>query len=171
MTEKLKISRGQSVRYCTVAGEGPPGLVLSWGLSLASEGKNTGDCSIFLAVQETVHPKSTATLPSFGPIEGRKWFFQICSQWKSQKNRFVLICFGTIQFFPPCIWDLLCMSYRLCTACKGWWIQLVSFYEDSRLWQSITVSTSNRFSAGPLSQNQSPRRYSSIVYFSLATSN
>ncbi len=35
----------------------------------------------------------------FGPIEGQKWFFQISSQWESQKNRFALDSFGNIQFF------------------------------------------------------------------------
>jgi hypothetical protein len=38
------------------------------------------------------------------------------SQWESQKNRFAFISFGKIQFLPPCIWDLLFMSYRLCTS-------------------------------------------------------
>ncbi len=47
----------------------------------------------------------------FGPIEGHKWFFQIYSQWESQKNRF--FSFGKIQFLPSCIWDLQFMSYRL----------------------------------------------------------
>ncbi len=41
-------------------------------------------------------PESVATLPTFGPIEGQKWFDQISSQWKSQKNRFALIYFGKI---------------------------------------------------------------------------
>ncbi len=36
----------------------------------------------------------------------KKWFFQISSQWESQKNRFAFISFGKIQFLPPCIWYL-----------------------------------------------------------------
>ncbi len=55
--------------------------------------------------------KSIATLPPFGPIEGHKWFCQISSQWESQKNRFALISLGKIQFLPPCIWDILFLSY------------------------------------------------------------
>ncbi len=31
--------------------------------------------------------ESIATLPSFGPIEGQKWFFQISSQWESQEEQ------------------------------------------------------------------------------------
>ncbi len=57
--------------------------------------------------------ESVATLPPFGPIEGQKCFDQISSQWESQKNRFTLISFGKIQFLPPCIWNILFMSYRL----------------------------------------------------------
>jgi hypothetical protein len=57
--------------------------------------------------------ESIATLPPFGPIEGNKWFDQISSQWESQKNRFVFISFGKIQFLPPCIWNLPFVSYRL----------------------------------------------------------
>ncbi len=45
---------------------------------------------------------ASAMLPPFGPIEGHKWFFQLSSQWESQKNQFVLISFGKIQFLPPC---------------------------------------------------------------------
>jgi hypothetical protein len=45
-------------------------------------------------------PESTATLPPFGPIEGRKSFFQISSQWESQKKRFAFIFFRKIQFLP-----------------------------------------------------------------------
>ncbi len=37
-----------------------------------------------------------ATLPPFGPKEGHKWFFQISSQWESQKTRFAFISFGKI---------------------------------------------------------------------------
>ena len=44
-------------------------------------------------------PESVATLPPFSPIEGRKWFDQISSQWESQKNLFALIYFGKIQLF------------------------------------------------------------------------
>jgi hypothetical protein len=54
--------------------------------------------------------ESVAALPPFSPIEGQKWFDQISSQWESQKNRFALIYFGKIQFFPPCIWNLPFMS-------------------------------------------------------------
>jgi hypothetical protein len=36
--------------------------------------------------------------PPFGPIEGHKWFFQISSQWESEKNQFAFISFGKIQF-------------------------------------------------------------------------
>ncbi len=61
---------------------------------------------------------SIATLPPFGPIEGHKWFFQISSQWESQKNLFAFISSGKIQFLLRCIWDLPFMSYRL-------WSQLV----------------------------------------------
>ncbi len=57
--------------------------------------------------------ESVATLPPFGPIEGQKWFDQISNQWESQKNRFALIYFGKNQFFPPCIWNIPFMSYRL----------------------------------------------------------
>ncbi len=46
-------------------------------------------------------------------IEGRKWFFQISSQWESQKIRFAFVSFGKIQFLPPCIWNLPFMSYCL----------------------------------------------------------
>ncbi len=35
------------------------------------------------------------------------------NQWESQKNRLTLIYFGKIQFFPPCIWNITFMSYRL----------------------------------------------------------
>ncbi len=59
------------------------------------------------------YTESVATPPPFGPIEGQKWFDQISSQWESQKNRFTLIYFGTIQFLPPCIWNITFMSYRL----------------------------------------------------------
>jgi hypothetical protein len=58
-------------------------------------------------------PESIATLPLFGTKERHKWFFQISSQWESQKNRFAFISFGKIQFLPPCIWYLPFMSYRL----------------------------------------------------------
>ncbi len=50
--------------------------------------------------------ESIATLPPFGPIVGHKWFFQISSQWESQKNRFAFLSFGKIQILPPCIGDL-----------------------------------------------------------------
>ncbi len=71
-------------------------------------------CSLILKIlKRQFWPKSIATLPPFGPIEGHKWFDQISSQWESQKNRFALIYFGKIQFLPPCIWDLPFMSYRL----------------------------------------------------------
>ncbi len=43
-------------------------------------------------------PESVALLPSFGPIEGQKWFDQISGQWESQKNRFLLIYFGKNLF-------------------------------------------------------------------------
>jgi hypothetical protein len=59
--------------------------------------------------------ESIATLPTFGPIEGQKWFDQISSQWESKKNRFAFISFGKIQFLPPCIWNLPFMSYHLGT--------------------------------------------------------
>ncbi len=42
-----------------------------------------------------------ATLLPFGPVKGHKWFFQIFSQWKSQKNRFTLISFGKTCFYLP----------------------------------------------------------------------
>ncbi len=45
--------------------------------------------------------ESIVTLPPFGHIEGHKWFFQISSQWESQKNRFAFISFGKIQFYFP----------------------------------------------------------------------
>jgi hypothetical protein len=62
----------------------------------------------------TRESESIATLPPFGPIEGHKRFFQISSQWESQKNRFAFISYDKIQFFlPPSIWDLPFMSYRL----------------------------------------------------------
>ncbi len=68
--------------------------------------------------------ESVATLPPFSPIEGRKWFDQIFSQWESQKNRFALIYFGKIQFLPPCIWNLPFMStasgHRIPTDKKNW---------------------------------------------------
>ncbi len=63
--------------------------------------------------EHSPNAESIATLPPFGPIEGHKWFFQISSQLKSQKNRFAFISFVKIQFLPPCIWDLSFMSYRL----------------------------------------------------------
>ncbi len=56
--------------------------------------------------------ESIATLPPFGPIEGHRWFFQIFSQWESQKNQLAFISFGKIQFLPPIIWDVPFMSYR-----------------------------------------------------------
>jgi hypothetical protein len=37
----------------------------------------------------------------FGPIEGHKWFFQLSSQWESQKNRFAFIFFGKSSFSLP----------------------------------------------------------------------
>ncbi len=37
-----------------------------------------------------------AMLPPFGAIEGHQWFFQISSQWESQKNLFAFISFGKI---------------------------------------------------------------------------
>ncbi len=46
-------------------------------------------------------------------VKGHNWFFQISSQWESQKNRSAFISFGKILFEPPCIWDHLLMSYRL----------------------------------------------------------
>ncbi len=51
-----------------------------------------------------------------GPNGGNaaSWkFFQISSQWESQKNRSALISFGKIHIWPPCIWNHLLMSYRL----------------------------------------------------------
>ncbi len=54
--------------------------------------------------QSAYYSESIATHPPFGPIEGHKWFDQISNQWESQKNRFVVISFGKIQFLPPCIW-------------------------------------------------------------------
>ncbi len=69
-----------------------------------------------LFVNKTIHITSSdstepkATIPSFGPIEGQKWFDQISGQWESQKNRFALTYFGKIQFLPPCIWNLPFMS-------------------------------------------------------------
>ncbi len=66
--------------------------------------------------------ESVATLPPFSPIEGRKWFDQISSQWESQKNRFALIYFGKIQFLPPCIWNLPFMSTASGLSCMAtWW--------------------------------------------------
>ncbi len=65
------------------------------------------------AILSSLTSESIVTLPPFGPIEGQKWSDQISSQWASQKNRFALIYFGKIQFFPPCIWNLPFMSYRL----------------------------------------------------------
>jgi hypothetical protein len=56
--------------------------------------------SIKYKVQSHCSIESIATLPSFGPIEGHKLFFQISSQWESQKNRFAFISFGKIQFLP-----------------------------------------------------------------------
>jgi hypothetical protein len=66
-----------------------------------------GDHHFFLSSE------SIAAIPLFGPIVGHKWFDQISSQWKSQKNRFGFISFWKIQFIPPCIWNLPFMSYRL----------------------------------------------------------
>ncbi len=56
----------------------------------------------FTVVQCTYSLSSihVATLPTFGPIEGHKWFDQISSQGEFQKNRFALIYFGKIQFLP-----------------------------------------------------------------------
>jgi len=59
------------------------------------------------------HSCHTSSIPAFGHKEGHKWFFQISSQWESQKNRFAFISFGKIQFLPPCNWDLPFMSYRM----------------------------------------------------------
>jgi hypothetical protein len=47
-------------------------------------------------------------------IETYKQILFVSSQWESQKDRFGSISFGKIQFLPPCICDLLFMSYRLC---------------------------------------------------------
>ncbi len=46
-------------------------------------------------------PKSIATLPSFGPIEGHKRFFQISSQWESQKNCLQLSLLAKSSFYLP----------------------------------------------------------------------
>ncbi len=46
-------------------------------------------------------------------IRAHMVFFQISSQWESQKNRFAFVSFGKIQFLPPCLWDLTFISYRL----------------------------------------------------------
>ncbi len=71
--------------------------------------------------------ESIAKLPPLGPVEEHKWFFQISSQWASQKNRCALI-----QFLPPCISNLPLMSYRLWILLSvlsfifgalTWWIQ------------------------------------------------
>ncbi len=57
-------------------------------------------------------------LPPFGPIGRQKWFFQISSQWESQKNRFAFISFSKIYFLHPCVWDFPFMSYRIrCCGC------------------------------------------------------
>ncbi len=84
-------------------------------------------------------PESVATLPPFGPIEGQKWFDQISSQWESQKNRFALIYFGEIQFFPPCIWNIPFMSYRL-------WVRSstsCSVLRDSGIWEAADEAEFN----------------------------
>jgi hypothetical protein len=69
------------------------------------------------ARQKTVlAPEVEAALLPFGPIEGHLyWFFQLSSQWEFQKNRSAFISFGKVQFWPPCIWDHLFSSCRLCT--------------------------------------------------------
>ncbi len=79
--------------------------------SFVHSAQRAQSCLFCLSIRS---PESIATLTSFGPIEWHKWFFQISSQWESQKNRFAFISFGKIQFLPPCIWDLPFMSYRLC---------------------------------------------------------
>ncbi len=43
--------------------------------------------------------ESIATPLPFGPILGHNWFFQISSQWESQKNRFAFISFGKNPVF------------------------------------------------------------------------
>jgi hypothetical protein len=83
-------------------------------------------------------PESTATLPSFGPIEGRNSFFHISSQWESQKNLFAFIFFGKIQFLPPCIWDLPYRLYFLYMAGRG-------FSYTTKGWQINVVFLTNSY--------------------------
>ncbi len=98
-------------------------VFLFWGGTTLYDRKKCGALALYFlwpVVRRVLVNKevteSIATLPPFGPIEGHKWFDQISSQWESQKNRFALISFGKIQFLPPCIWNLLFMSYstQLC---------------------------------------------------------
>ncbi len=61
-------------------------------------------------IRRTTHflPVSIATLPSFGPIEGRGF-----SRFLANESRFAIVSFGKIQFLPLYILDLPFMSYRL----------------------------------------------------------
>jgi hypothetical protein len=78
-------------------------------------------------------------LPPFGPVEGHKWFFQISSQWESQKNRIAFISFGKIQLLPPCIWGLPFVLYRLGRSQMHWgknWILLKEINANRFFWDS-----------------------------------
>jgi hypothetical protein len=46
-----------------------------------------GLTSYSLIPLQHIHTESIVTFPQFSLIEGHKWFFQISSQWESQKNR------------------------------------------------------------------------------------
>jgi hypothetical protein len=67
--------------------------------------------------------ESTATLPPFGSIEGHKWFFQISSQWESQKNRFAFISFGKIQFFTTLHYHRSCRTASETQNSKNSWLR------------------------------------------------
>jgi hypothetical protein len=45
------------------------------------------------------YTESIATLPPFGPVEEHQWFFQISSQWESQKNWFAFISLAKSSFY------------------------------------------------------------------------
>ncbi len=59
-------------------------------------------CTIFLSV------------PPFGPIEGQKWFFQISSQWESQKNQLHLLISAKSSFYLPAF-----EIFRSCRTASG----------------------------------------------------
>ncbi len=63
--------------------------------------------SIFSIMQSLCTPEAVVTLPPFGPIEGQKWFFQISSQWESQRTGLHLSLSAKSSFYLPAF-DISC---------------------------------------------------------------